>query len=91
MCAQTLRCTANDNRNCRAISLAQDSLARTLRDGTYAHAKEDLAVKWNRKVGGEGKEMRVHTREAPREASRITGKIAHRTPFQFGLSMVDQE
>ena len=32
----------------------------------------------------------MHTREAPREASRISGKVAHRAPSQFGLNMVDQ-
>jgi len=34
--------------------------------------------------------MWVHAWEAPREASRIACKVAHRTPFQFGLNTVDQ-
>jgi hypothetical protein len=82
VCAQTLRRAAHDNRDSRAISFAQNSLTRTLRDGAHTQEQEDLAVKWNRKVRSEGQEMRTHAREAEREAGRVIAKIAHRTPLQ---------
>ena len=88
VCAQTLRCATHDDGDRGAISLAQDSLARTLRNGTHAQHQKNLAVKRDRKVGGEGEEVWVHARETSGEPSGIVRKVAHGAPVDFEFSMV---
>jgi len=83
VCAQTLCCATHDDRDRGAVSLAQDSLARTLRNGTHAQQQKDLAVKRDRKVRVEGEEMWADTRETSREPSGVVGKVAHGAPVDF--------
>lgn len=70
MCAEALRCTAYNNRNCLAGASLQNIRARLFAHRAHAHRKEELAVDRDAKVRAERQQVRHNARELLREAGR---------------------
>lgn len=69
MCAQTLRRSSDHNAYRMPGTTLEYSVARAPGHGANALCKNEVAIEWQLKVGGEGEEVRCQAREGVVEAS----------------------